>query len=155
MDYFCENCNTPNKLKSKNKHLQSVTHYKLDKCIRTKHSIDTTDFFHIDLDFNNYITNHSKKFDLYLVIYDFILVFDNCFHPHVKSEFQYLGKTNSEHNTHLKKYLLGWIENFFEIGYNFSYIYELNITTIIKKELWLTNIILNNRYKSQIWRCKW
>ena len=61
--------------------------------------------------FNDYITNHNKKFDFLLVINDFKLVFDKEFYTHIKSELQ--------HNTilfHLERFLLHWIEFFNEIG---------------------------------------
>ena len=55
-------------------------------------------------------------------------VFDNEFHPHIQSEFQY-------NNTifHLERYILHWIEYFGERGQKFSHIYEMSITTISNK----------------------
>ena len=41
---------------------------------------------------NIYITNHFKKFDLYLVKHDSKLAFDTEFYPKITSEFQYNTK---------------------------------------------------------------
>ena len=60
-------CDTTIKIKSKDKHLQSLTHTELEKSIRIKHTIENPDFLDIDERFNGYITNHNKKFDFYLV----------------------------------------------------------------------------------------
>ena len=57
-------------MKSRSKHLQSLTHNKLEKCIRIKHTIENPDFFDLYEVFNNYITNH-KKIDFYLLKDDF------------------------------------------------------------------------------------
>ena len=76
MDYYCNTCDKTNKTKSKSKHFQSLTHNEFEKCIRTKHTIQNTNYFDIAEIFNEYIKNHNKKFDLYLVEYDFILVFE-------------------------------------------------------------------------------
>ena len=76
MDYYCNVCDGIIKIESKNKLLQSLTHNEFEKCIRKKHTNENLDFFDIDRIFNDYITNHNKKFVLYLVEYDFKLVFE-------------------------------------------------------------------------------
>ena len=77
MDYYCDVVYNIIEIKSKNKHLKSLTHNEFDKCIRTNHTIENPDFFDIDSIFNKYITNHNEKFDLYLVKCDFELGFVN------------------------------------------------------------------------------
>ena len=37
MDYYCDVCDKTIKLKSETKHLQSLTHNKIDQCVRVKH----------------------------------------------------------------------------------------------------------------------
>ena len=73
MDYYCDVCDKT--IKSQIKYLKSLSHTELDNRIKTKHTIKNPGFFDIDSIFNEYITRHSKKFDLYLVKYDFKLFF--------------------------------------------------------------------------------
>ena len=61
-------------------------------------------FFNVDKLFNIHITNHDKKFDLYLFKKDFNLFF-NSFIPHIKIHFHH---NNSIFNW--RRYLLYWIE---------------------------------------------
>ena len=67
MDYCCDVCDKTNELKSKNSHFKSRTHIQYEKSFRINHSIENPYFFNIDKIFNDYITNHLKDFDLYLV----------------------------------------------------------------------------------------
>ena len=78
--------------------------------------------------FNEYITNHHKKINLYLVKYDSKLVFDKEIYPHIKS-----GLQNNLIIFYLKRCLLFWIEYFTERGHRFSHIYEMCITTVRNK----------------------
>ena len=55
MDYYCDICDETNKIKSKNKHLQRLTHNEFEKCIRIKHFIGYPNFFDTDAIFNQYI----------------------------------------------------------------------------------------------------
>ena len=101
LDYYCDVCDNPIKIKTKIKHLQSTTHIEFIKCIRRKHTIENTDFFQIDEIFIEYITTHNDKFDVYLVIDDFKLIFDRELYPHIESEFR-----NITTIFHLKRFLL-------------------------------------------------
>ena len=64
MVYYCEVCDITIEIKNKNKHLNSLLHSELDKCLRIKHNIDTPGFLGIDSFLNGNITNHNKKLDL-------------------------------------------------------------------------------------------
>ena len=88
MNYYCDVCDKTIKIKSKNKHLQSLTQNKIEECIRIKQTIRSPDFFDVYEILNKYITNNNKELDLYLDIYDFSLVFDTDFYPHSNSENQ-------------------------------------------------------------------
>ena len=128
MDYHCDVCDKTIKFPSKNNHLKSFTHIQYWKSFQLNQTVDNPYFFHIDKIFNNYITNHNKKFGFYLLKCVFKLVFLN-FTPQIKNYFH--------HNTtiiSLKKYLLYWIEFFIERGCKFSQIIEMNITTINDKK---------------------
>ena len=103
------------KLKSESNHPKSLTHVQYEKSIRINHTIENPIFFDVDKIFNDYITNHYRKFDLYFVKCDFKLVFNN-FTPHIKTYFY--------HNTtitKLKRFLLYWINYFTERGLKFSH----------------------------------
>ena len=45
MDYYSDVCEKTIKVKSKSKHLQSLTHNENEKCIQTKHTIESPDFY--------------------------------------------------------------------------------------------------------------
>ena len=70
-------------------------------CIQKKHTIENPDFFDIYQIFNDYIADHYKNFEFFLVKYDVTLVLDKQFHPQNKSELRIIHS-----KTHLKKILL-------------------------------------------------
>ena len=80
------------KIRSKNKSLKSSSQSELDKFIPIKHTTKNPHFFDVDETFNEHITNHNNKTDLYLVKIDFISVFDNNFYPHINSELYFKTK---------------------------------------------------------------
>ena len=65
MNYYCSACDETIYLNKKS-HFKSLTHYQYEKSIRKNHTIKNPNFFDIGKMFNVYITNHNKKFDLYL-----------------------------------------------------------------------------------------
>ena len=149
MYYYCDVSGKTIQIESKNKHLQSHTHNKLEDCIETKHTIENPLFFDIDAIFNEYITNHNENLNLFLVKYHFKLVSGDEFYPHIKCELVY-----NRTIFHLKKFLLNWVEFFFERGYKLSHFYEINDTTIsikrwmiyeyfIKKPMQMVELKLN------------
>ena len=88
-------------------------------------TIQNPHFFDIDEIFNEYITNHSKKFEIYLVVYDFKLISDDVFSQRFASELEInLSKF------HLKRFFLLWIEYFSESRCKFSHISEMCIITV-------------------------
>ena len=64
---YCYICEKPIKIESKNEYLQSLTHAQLSEDVQVKHTIKNPDFSDIDKRFNDYITNHNKKFYLCFV----------------------------------------------------------------------------------------
>ena len=58
---------------------KSFSHTQHEKHIRTKHTIKNPSFFDIDKISNDYITNHNKKYSLFLVKCDFKFFFNNDF----------------------------------------------------------------------------
>ena len=111
LEYYCEVCDEAIRTKSKRKHFQSLTHLEFEKRIRTKHTIQNTNFFDIDEKFTEYLTNSNKKVESYLVKYDSKLIFDKEFSPPIKSEIE-INLTEF----HLKRFLILWIEKFSERG---------------------------------------
>ena len=101
-----------------------------EKPFRIKHTIKNQNFFVIDKISNEYMTNHNKKYYIFLFKYDFKLIFNNDFlQPiHIKTNFH-----NNTDPINLKRYLLYQIDNFIEKGLEFSYIDEMNITTLNDK----------------------
>ena len=128
MDYFCSLCDKTIKIKSENYHLRSLAPNQFEKCLCKKHTIENTNFFDVDDLFNEYITNHNQKFDLYVNKFDFILFFDIEFYPDVKPVFP-----NNTSTFPPKSILLNCFENFSERGFKISSISEMIDTTISNK----------------------
>ena len=86
--------------------MKFILHIQDKKCFRIKHTIKNPNFFVIDNIFIDYITNHDKKFNLYLVKCDFKLNSNN-FNPHIKTEF-YHNTTiiNLKNNYHIRLNIL-------------------------------------------------
>ena len=75
--------------------------------------------------FSDYITNHKKVYNLYLVKYDFKTVFIRGFYSNSQSELQYIKIV-----FRLKKVLISCVEIFKEKGHQFSLFYQIIITAI-------------------------
>ena len=123
--YSCERCDKSNKLEPKKKHFKSLTHEQKGKCIRINHTVKNTNFFNIDNIFIDYITNHNKKFELYLVRADFILNFDNDLNADIKTNFHHKVSP-----INVKLFFLYWLDSFILRGYIFSHISDVIIRTI-------------------------
>ena len=74
MHYYCDVCDETIKIKFEKKTSSKSCMKRIWKCIRIKGADQNPDFFDIDESFHDYISNHKKKIDLYLVKYDFELV---------------------------------------------------------------------------------
>ena len=94
------------------------------------------------MDFLKVIPPITIKFDLYLVKYDFKVVFDGQFYPHIRSDLH--KKTTI---FHLKGLLLPWIEVYIERGYKISHTFEIILRLQALKNTWFIIFILKNRYK--------
>ena len=62
---YCDISNKTFKLKSRNKHFKSLCHKEYEKLIQINHTIQNPLFFNIDKKYDDYITNHNKKFEIY------------------------------------------------------------------------------------------
>ena len=87
MSYYCDICNKIIKHKSNIRHFKSLTHRNFYKCKHIKITIKNPDINKIDNIVYEYIFEHNKKFDYYLIKCDFKLVFNNSeFSPCVTSK---------------------------------------------------------------------
>ena len=146
MIYYYDICDEANATKSKKEHLQIYTRNDFAKRIRMKYNIENPDVFDVDALFNEDIIIRKKKLGLYLVKDGFILLFDNEFYPHIKTEFQY--------NTsifHQKRFLFNWIECFCERELNFSQIHQMSITAISKIRYTTFEKYFEQLFKWLIW----
>ena len=107
----------------------SRTHNQRENPFRLKHTIKNPNFFDTDKISNDYVTDHNKKYNLFLAKCDFKLIFINDLSKPI------LIETNFYHTTvfNLRRYLLNKIDNFIEKRYKISHIDELNITTVNDK----------------------
>ena len=120
-------CDKTNKLKSKYNHFKSNSPIQFEKCFQKNYTINSLNFFELDKIYNNYITNHNKKYYLYFIKRYFKLAFSDSF-PSVKTEC-----IIKKRYTNLRRYLLFWIDYFILKGYNLSHIFEMNFKTINTK----------------------
>ena len=141
MNYYCKFCDKTNKSNSKVNHLKTLTHIQYGKSIRRNHFNKNPNFIEIDKFFNDFITNHIRKFELYLHRCEFKLDFNNIT-PHDMADFYDKTTINN-----LKRYLLYWIEYFTESGHKFSQIVEMKIKTISVKNNVNYKIILNSLWR--------
>ena len=86
MNTYCSLCDETFKLESKNIHLKSFLYIQNKKSRRINQTIKNLAFFDIDRRFNEYITNHNKKFESYLLKCEFKLDFNNLT-PHTRTDF--------------------------------------------------------------------
>ena len=106
-----------------------ISHTQTEKPFRIKHTIKNPDFFVTDKLSKDYITNHNKKYNLFLVKCDSNLIFNNDLLKLILIETDFYHTNVYK----LRSYLLNKIDNFIEKGCIFSHIDELNITTINDK----------------------
>ena len=74
------------KLKSKNKHLKSITHNELEKSTQIIHSIDHRNIFDANDIYNDFINLLNKNYYFYYVKCNFNLVFDSNFYLCIESD---------------------------------------------------------------------
>ena len=86
LSYYCSVCDKTIELKSETKHFKSPTHKEYEKFIQINNTFQNPNFFDVDKFFNNYFTNHNKKFELYLIGADFKVDLDNILNAHIKTE---------------------------------------------------------------------
>ena len=115
--------------------------------ILTKYTIKNPNFFEIDKILNDYITNNSKKYKLFLINCDFELVFNDDFSFHIETDYHQNTKM-----INLKRYLLNHIEDFINKCYTFSHIGEMNIL-IVNDRMYMTYDFYLKQPKSMLeWR---
>ena len=103
----------------------TISHTQIEKYIRTKHTIKNPNFFVRDKKSFDYITNHNKKYCLFLIKCDFKLFFNNGFSLHIQTDFYH-----NMMKIKLRRYFLYWIADFIEKGYVFSHIADMKILTV-------------------------
>ena len=108
----------------------TLLHTQTEQPFRIKNTIKNPNFFVIDKISNDYIANHNKKYNVFLIKCGFKLIFNNDFSKSIRIE------TDFYHNTTfmvLKRFLLYQIDDFIEKGQIFFHIDEMNITTVNDK----------------------
>ena len=143
MDYYFDVCDKSITIKSKSKQLSSLTHNELEKCIRINNAIKTPDFFEVDQIFNEEVTNHKKKFNLFLVKY---VVFDGKFYPHIKNEFQLTNQ-----NVILKRFFYFRLNILEKEDTNCLIFLKWILELLAIKNICLIKFILNSQCKRLSW----
>ena len=112
---------------------------KNDKCFYTKYIINNVNIDDFDKIFNNYKSNHNKKFDFYYIDCDFEIQFDNNYTANIESNHHY----NTDY-INIMSYLLFYIDSCELAGYKFKNINHMIIKTI--------SCICNMSYKYYIYQ---
>ena len=103
---------------------------------------------YVDEAFYLNIIEHNKKFDLYLVKFEFKLVFNDyeC-SPYVTSKL-------SDNKTRIpwKNYLMRVIDDFKDKGYTFNHIAEMHIITIANKIDMSYDFYIRNNMHADEWK---
>ena len=86
MDYYFNVTDKTMTVSYRNNHKKSLTHKENENFIRKKHTIHNPRLSETNEGLNDYITNHNKKFELYLFKANIKLDFDSFAH-HVKTNF--------------------------------------------------------------------
>ena len=115
---------------------------KNDKSLYKKYTINNINLDEVDEILNDYITTHNKKFDLYFIICEFKIEFDNNFTTNIENNYFY----NIEANI-IQSYLLYYSDCFSLQGYNF---YNVSYTNIIaNKTMWSIIFMFDGIYINQ------
>ena len=130
MDPYCDVCDKTIKSRSKNKPSKALTHEIMKNLIKKITILK----IQISLTYIMYLSKISptkiRKFEFYLNRVVFELGFDNDLDAHIKSDFHY-----NISPIELKRYLLYWLDSFILSGYKISHFSEMNIETILIKEI--------------------
>ena len=86
MDYYFDVCIIFIEPESKYENFKSNTQKEFDKCKHKELTIENIDIKDVDKAFHEYIIEHNRKYDYYLVECDFRIVFNDYeFCPYVSS----------------------------------------------------------------------
>ena len=83
MSYYCDICDKAIKFKSKKNHFKSLSHKEFIRCTHIKLTVKNPDLDKIDSIIYTYVIEHNKKYDNYLINYDFKLIFNNPNNHHI------------------------------------------------------------------------
>ena len=129
MSYFFDICDKTIQLKSKNNRFIYLSHKEFDRCKHITLTIKNPDTNEIDNTIYKFIIQFNKKYDYYLIKYDFKLVFNGPeYSPHIKTE-----SSNNEKMISWKSFLEEVIKYFNIKGYTLDRIDKLNNITIADK----------------------
>ena len=116
--------------KSAKKRIQSKRHQYFAQSYRYVEVFENVDIEDVDYSYNNFIKEHNRRFEKYIVQCQFNFHFDNCL-PGITSAL-----FNKDTVFDLKDFLLKVISDFNDKGYKFSHISRMHINTHnLKKDM--------------------
>ena len=128
-NYFhCDLCDKSIKIKSKKKHLNSQYHKSLTERIIYKYTVKNPSFLHMEDILKNYVDDHNKKFNFYLLSCKWKLHFSDTISDVKYDRLYNLQRKHSSWK--LRPYLISKIEDFESDCHKFSHISEMNIVFI-------------------------
>ena len=123
---FCDICDNFFEINSKCSHLKALSFEEFDRFKHEKPTIKNPHIIKINNIIDTFINEYDKKYDFYLIKYDFKLVFKTYENsPHLKSSL-----SNSKKMLYWKSVSKDEINEYKYKGYTFNRIDELNIITI-------------------------
>ena len=131
MSYFCEICLKDIKKKCKISHLKYKAHKDFEKYKHIILSLNIVDIEDVDETLCLYMIDHNKKFNHYLFIGEFKLVFnDNQDRKYIKT-----GMIDNKTCFAWSNYLRDVIDNLKEEGLHFNYKAEMDNITLRTSEI--------------------
>ena len=77
VDFHCDVCDKTINMRSKRKHLLCKFHKRLYYSIANRYCIENPEFFKIEDILKKYLDDYQKKFEYFVIICEWKLVFDN------------------------------------------------------------------------------
>ena len=126
MDLLCEVCDRSIiKNQSECNNYLATLRNKNDKSLYNKYTINNNNVDEVKKSLNDFISIHSKNFDFYCTICEFVIQFDNIFITKIKTKYFYnLDVIN------INRHLLNDIDCFKSTGHKFCNINQMAINSI-------------------------
>ena len=129
-EYYCNLCDRTFKLKYKEKHLYAKSHMGFSESIINEYCVENPKLIELEEIKKKHVKNYDRRFEFYHIIRKRKLQFVDTV---ICVKFKKLYSDNT--NWGLASFFMKKIENFGRQGLRFSYMLEMNITSITRLDL--------------------